>query len=176
LGLHGPDGESAGRLGGGMVFEVDEQSSTYRSDVRLHEAGTPNIANVIAFSDAIKFVEEIGFTEIKDYNSNLLEYLIQSLEKENELKSILAIYTQKDVNLNSGIISFEFKDVHAHDVAQILANSNVCVRSGHHCCRLLMNNFEVSALTRVSLHFYNTKQDIDKLIEVLKTVNKIMGK
>jgi cysteine desulfurase/selenocysteine lyase len=178
-------------VGGGTVSEYKENKSLYRSDIKYFETGTQNIEGVIASKIALDYLENIGLENIKNHNQELLKYFYESLEKEEniKIKYNLEIYSKeinpentsdkldKNENKNIGIISFNVKEVHSHDVAQILADDNVCVRSGHNCAQVLMKylkeKYNVNSVVRASFYFYNTEQDIDKLFISL---NKVIEK
>ncbi len=179
-------------FGGNMVSKVninnENKNNEYRSDVKLFEAGTQNIAGVIGFGAACDYLNIIGLDNIYEHNQELFKYFYQSLEKEENInvKNNLRIISQSNnlignfikLEKNIGIITFEIKNkegvsIHAHDAAQILADDNVCVRSGKHCADLLLQEIGVVASTRVSFYFYNTKEDIDQLfISVKKVLQK----
>jgi cysteine desulfurase/selenocysteine lyase len=178
-------------VGGGTVSEYKENKSLYRSDVKYFETGTQNIEGVIASKIALDYLENIGLENIKNHNQELLKYFYESLEKEEniKIKNNLETYSkdinsentfdklEKNENKNIGIISFNIKGVHSHDTAQILADDNVCVRSGHNCAQVLMKylkeKYNVISVVRASFYFYNTKEDVDKLFISL---NKVMQK
>lgn len=161
-------------VGGGMVGVVNELESNYRSDIKAFEAGTQNIPAVIGFAAAVDYLEKIGLDNIYNHNQELLKYFHEKLKQE-ENRNNIKIYSKENLENNIGIISFNIKNnsgelIHAHDVAQILADNNICVRSGHHCAALLMKKLEVSAVTRLSFYFYNTKEDIDLFFIAIKKV------
>jgi cysteine desulfurase/selenocysteine lyase len=157
-------------FGGGMVFEVGRKMSTYRSDVKAFEAGTNNLADVIASQEAVHYINKIGLSSIQKYNKELLEYTYSQIKEVFGGK--IDIYTEKDFTNNIGILSFDIKGVHPHDVAEILARDGVAIRSGHHCAKILMDDLGLSSVCRISLHIYNTKDDIDVFINSLKNVFK----
>lgn len=172
-------------VGGGIVSKVSEEEINYRSDIKLFEAGTQNIPAVIAFAEAIKYLENIKLESIYNHNQELLRYFYQKLEQEKigekdnekDLKNYLEIYSENDITKNIGIISFNLKNergeiVHAHDVAQILADNHVCVRSGKHCADIFMNRNNINSSVRVSFYLYNTKPEIDYFFEVIKEIIK----
>lgn len=148
--------------GGGMnqVFEAD---NTYelKTGVSKFEGGTPPIAEVIGLREAIKYLEDIGMDNIHKYEMELKEYMISELSKIDNIK----LYNKTST---SGILSFNIKDVFAQDTAIYLNHYNICVRAGNHCTKLLKDELNIKNTVRVSLYFYNTKEEIDKLIEVLK--------
>ena len=159
-------------FGGGMVWKVDQTDAQYRSDVQVFEAGTSNIAGVIGLGASMKYLESIGLKNIKHSIEELHRYAIEKLESMPFIK----IYSS-DSEHNVGIISFVFyksvthKDavniIHPHDVAQILSDKGIAVRSGHHCAQIYMKYIDETALTRVSIYFYNTKEEIDKMVDAM---------
>lgn len=169
-------------VGGGTVSEYKENKSLYRNDIKYFESGTQNIEGVIAAKVALDYLENIGLENIKNHNQELLKYFYESLEKEEniKIKNNLEIYSKyispvgDFTKSNIGIISFNIKGVHSHDTAQILADDNVCVRSGHNCAQVLMKylkeKYNISSVVRASFYFYNTKEDIDQLFISLQKV------
>ncbi|MFA6518390.1 MAG: SufS family cysteine desulfurase [Candidatus Shapirobacteria bacterium] len=155
------------KFGGGMIAEVGLLESTFSSGVEKFEGGTPPIAEAIGMGVAVDFIEKIGMTKIKKHEEELTAYLRFKLEKVAGIKTFSA--------WQSGIVAMEIAGVHPHDVAQILADRGVCVRAGHHCAMPLHKALGVEATTRVSLGIYNTKEDIDKLVEGLEAVKKIFN-
>jgi cysteine desulfurase/selenocysteine lyase len=160
-------------FGGGMVFEVSDESSTYRSDVKVFEAGTASIADVIAFGAAIDYVTSIGLSDIHDHVKEILVYAKNELESNFSDK--IKIYAA-DTESNAGIISFDVIGIHPHDVAEVLGRDSVCVRAGHHCAQPLMRHYEVTALSRISFYIYNDKADVDIFINSLKKVFEVFKK
>ena len=153
--------------GGGMnaTFTTDGYLELREIPVRL-EAGTPNIAGVIGLGAAIDYVNNIGIDNIKEYEHMLKRYLVSKLKKLD----FIEIYNE----FNSGsIVAFNIKNVFSQDTAVYLDKYNICVRAGNHCAKILNNVFNVNNTCRISLSFYNTKEEIDKLIEVLKNSGNI---
>ncbi len=161
--------------GGEMIQEVTSENTEFRELPHRLEAGTPNIAGVIATGVAIEYVVDIGFEKIRKHEKELLTYCIEKLTKEfgNDIK----IFGPKDINLRSGAISFTFKNHHPHDIASILDDKkNIAIRAGQHCAMPLhLETLKVAATARISFSIYNTKKDINKLIEELKEVDKILS-
>lgn len=157
--------------GGGMIDEVKIDSSTYAESPQKFEAGTPNIMGAIALSTAIDYLNEIGMDNIRNHEIILLDYAMQKLSDIAGLK-ILGPQNSKD---RTGLISFTINNIHAHDVSAVLNTFGVAVRSGHHCTMPLHNHLNIAASTRASFYFYNTKEDIDKLVEAIKHSIKILG-
>ena len=153
--------------GGGMnaIFTTDGYLELREIPVRL-EAGTPNIAGVIGLGAAIDYVNNIGIDNIKEYEHMLKRYLVSKLKQLD----FIEIYNE----FNSGsIVAFNIKNVFSQDTAVYLDKYNICVRAGNHCAKILNNVFNVNNTCRISLSFYNTKEEIDKLIEVLKNSGNI---
>jgi len=155
--------------GGDMIREVHKYETTWNDLPYKFEAGTPNIADVIGFGAAIDYLTKIGMDNVREHEVELTKYAI---EKLSEIKGI-HIYGTKDISKRGGVISFNFADVHPHDVAQIIDGEGIAVRSGHHCAQVLMERLNVAATSRVSFYIYNTKEDIDALVSSLNKVAKV---
>ena len=155
-------------LGGGMNESFDNENEVYLKDLpqRL-EAGTPNIAGVIGLGAAVDYLEKIGMDTISIYEQKLKSYLITKLEK---LPYIQIINEEAD----SGIVAFNVEDIFSQDVAYYLNKYNICVRAGNHCAKILKHSTGVKNTVRVSLYFYNTKEEIDSLVELLSNKEKII--
>lgn len=148
-------------FGGGMNASFDNSGYREYMDLpHLLEAGTPNIAGVIAFGDVIKYLKKIGMDKIHNYELELRKYAITRLK---EIPNII-IYNE---NKESGIITFNVKDIFAQDLAIYLNKYKICVRAGNHCAKILKDELKIKNTCRISLYFYNTKEEIDRLIEVL---------
>lgn len=158
-------------FGGGMINEVEFYKSTYSNQIPTKfEAGTPNISAVIGFSKAISYIQEIGIEEIEKYENCLANYLYENLKKIQDIK----IYSSKKPTIP--IISFTIKNIHSHDITTILDQQAIAVRGGHHCVMPFHTKQKISSTTRISLCFYNTKEEIDKIIQALKKLPKIYKK
>ena len=159
-----------GFFGGSMIDVVEKDKATWADDVSRFEAGTPNIAGVVGLVATLAYLEDIGGMEtIHDFVADLVKYAMQELGKIEGL----TMYTMSNAQKNTGIISFTIDGTHPHDIAQIAGQNNVAIRAGHHCAMPLMGELGVSATARMSLYFYNTKDDIDRLILSLKKTIKI---
>lgn len=152
-------------VGGGMngSFSVDGEIS-YNEQPYFYEAGTPNIADIIGFGSVISYLNNIGMDNIHTYERELKNYALKRLK---EIDNII-IYNE---NSESGIITFNYKDIFAQDLAIYLNKYNICLRSGNHCAKILKEEISIKNTCRLSLYFYNTKEEIDKLVEVLKNPN-----
>ena len=148
-------------FGGGMnaSFEFDGVR-IYKEIPTLLEAGTPNIAGVIGFGKIIEYLNNIGMDKIHAYELELREYAIKRLK---EIDNII-LYNEK---ATSGIITFNMKGIFPQDLAIYLNKYHICVRAGSHCAKILKDDLGIKNTVRISLYFYNTKEEIDKLIEVL---------
>ena len=155
--------------GGDMIREVHKYETTWNDLPYKFEAGTPNIADVVGFGAAIDYLTNVGMDNIREHEVELTKYAI---EKLSEVKG-LHIYGTKDISKRGGVISFNFADVHPHDVAQIVDGEGIAVRSGHHCAQVLMERLDVAATSRASFYIYNTKGEVDVLINALNKVAKV---
>jgi len=153
--------------GGGMnaIFNKDGYYELREIPTRL-EAGTPNIEGVIALGEVINYLSNIGMDKIYNYEHNLRDYLVSELEKLD----FIEIYNKDN---NSAIVAFNIKGVFSQDTAVYLDKYNICVRAGNHCAKILNNVFPVNNTCRISLSFYNTKEEVDVLINVLKNSKNI---
>jgi cysteine desulfurase/selenocysteine lyase len=149
-------------VGGGMVDEVELYSHTYLELPERLEAGTPPIAEVIGLAPALNYILKIGHDTILNHSKKLQQYLLEALKERSYIK----VYNPKS---DIGIVTFNIQDVHAHDVQSFLSESNIAVRTGHHCAKLLQKRLKTSATIRVSFQIYNDTNDIDKLLDVLDT-------
>ncbi len=155
--------------GGDMIREVHKYETTWNDLPYKFEAGTPNIADVIGFGSAIDYLSQLGMETVRKHEMELTQY---ALDKMSQIKGIV-IYGPKDVSKRGGVISFNFHDVHPHDVATIVDREGIAIRSGHHCAQVLMEKLDVAATNRASFYIYNTKQDVDKLIQSLEKVSEL---
>lgn len=152
--------------GGDMILRVTFEETTYNDLPYKFEAGTPNIAGIVGLGAAVEFLQRTGLDKISAHEHELLEYATERLKRIDGLR-IIGNAEQK-----AGIISFLLDDVHPHDVAHELDCFGIAARAGHHCAQPVMDRFGVPATTRVSLGMYNTKREIDLLVEVLPEIRK----
>lgn len=157
--------------GGDMIEYVSEQNATFAELPYKFEAGTQNVEGAIGLTAAIDYIQKIGFENIKNIEEELTKY---ALEKMKEIPYV-TIIGPKNIENRSSVISFIVEDVHPHDVASILDNYGIAIRSGHHCAQPLMKYLEVNATSRISFYFYNKKEDVDKFIEALEKVRGWLG-
>ena len=159
-------------LGGDMIEYVYEQETTFADLPNKFEAGTQNAAGVVALGVAVDYINKIGYKKIQKIENELTQYCLKELKK---LK-FLDIYCTNDAEKHSGVISFNVKGIHPHDVSTILDKHNVFVRAGNHCAQPLLRYLGLDSTCRVSLSIYNNKQDIDRLIAALKDVYELFKK
>ncbi len=155
-----------------MIEYVHEQDTTYAPLPNKFEAGTQNVGGVIGLGAAIDYIENIGYDKIEKIEEEILSY---AREKLSNLP-YLTLYMPKDIKRHSGVISFNIKGVHPHDVASILDSKGVCVRSGNHCAQPLMRFLGIDSTCRASFYFYNTKEDVDRLTNALEEAYNMFRK
>ncbi len=156
-------------FGGDMIKEVHVAETTWNDIPWKFEAGTPNIADVIAFGKALEYFNDIGIENISRHEQHLLAY---AREKLAMLPGII-FYGPQNHGMSGGILSFNIPTVHAHDVAAILNEEGIAIRAGHHCAQPLMEALKVAATARLSFYVYNDEADIDRTFEALKKVYNI---
>ena len=155
--------------GGDMIREVHKYETTWNDLPYKFEAGTPNIADVIGFKTAIEYLQKIGMENIRNHELELTKYALEQMEKVPGI----TLYGAKEPEKRGGVVSFNFNDVHPHDVGTIIDKDGVAIRSGHHCAQVLMEKLNVAATNRASFYIYTTKEEIDVLISALQNVAKV---
>lgn len=148
-------------MGGGMNESFTDDLVVFKALPERLEAGTINIAGIIAFNEALNFVDKVGIENINEYESKLKKYLVSKLEEI----SYVDIYNK---NTDASIVTINVKGVFASDLALYLNSKNICVRAGNHCVKMLKEETGVSNTVRISLAYYNTLEEIDYLVNVLK--------
>ncbi|WP_192350523.1 cysteine desulfurase [Algoriphagus sp. Y33] len=156
--------------GGEMIKEVTFEKTTYNDIPFKFEAGTPNIADVIAFKTAVEFINELGKEAIKAHEDELLAYANEQLM---QIKGFIPVGTAKE---KVSVISFNINGMHPYDVGMMLDANGIAVRTGHHCTQPLMKRFGLEGTVRASFSVYNTKSEIDKLVEGVSRIAKIKNK
>ena len=157
--------------GGDMIEYVEEQSTTFAELPAKFEAGTQNVGGAAGLNAAIEYIESVGFDEIEFIEQKLTNYAISRLR---ELPYIDLYGCDSSRNNKAGIVPFNVKDVHPHDVATILDAEGVAIRAGHHCAQPLHKYLGINASCRASFYLYNSLDDVDKLIDVLTKVRKVL--
>lgn len=155
--------------GGDMIESVTFEKTTYNGLPYKFEAGTPDIAGVIGLGAAIDYVNHLGLKNIAAYENELLEYATKRLAEE---KGIELVGTAKD---KVSVLSFLMEGVHPHDVGTILDQEGVAIRTGHHCAQPVMDRLNIAATCRASFALYNTKREIDALVQALRKVREVFG-
>ena len=150
-------------MGGDMIEYVYEQETTYAPLPNKFEAGTQNVEGVVGLGAAIDYIQNLGYDKMQELENDVLAYARQELSKLD----FLTLYMTPNEKNHSSVISFNIKGVHPHDVASILDSEGVCVRSGNHCAQPLMRFLGIDSTCRASFYFYNTKEDVDRLIHAL---------
>ena len=151
-------------FGGGMIGVVEEKSSTWAILPDKFEAGTPLLAEAAGLGATIKYLEDIGLENIKSYTKELTKYLYDELSKISNIK----IYGTNEICDRVSLVSFNLEGVHPHDLTSFLDEKGICIRAGHQCTQPLLGKLVAYSVARASLYFYNTKEEIDFFIQVLK--------
>ena len=153
--------------GGGMISEVLKDNVIFANSPTRFEAGTMQTAEVVAFSESIRFIENLGIKNIQTHENEILEYGIEKLRKNNSINLI------GNPKVRGSVICFTMKGVHPHDIATILDEDGVAIRAGHHCCQILHDKLGISATARASIGVYNSKDDIDILCKAIDNCKKV---
>ena len=159
-------------FGGDMVEYVHEQETTFNVLPYKFEAGTQNVESAVGLSKAIDYLNEIGMDNVEKIEKELMSYAMEEISKLDYVN----IYGPKDIEKRGGVLSFEIQGVHPHDVASIFDTVGVCIRAGNHCAQPLMRYMGINATSRASIYFYNTKEDIDRLVEAIKKTYDMFSK
>jgi cysteine desulfurase/selenocysteine lyase len=158
-------------LGGGeMISEVTLEKTTYNDLPHKFEAGTPNIAGAVALGAAVDYLRNLDMKNVRKHEMELTEYALSRLKEISQIE----IYGPLDITQRGCVVSFNIKGVHPHDVAQILDSEGIAIRSGHACAMPLMKKLGVESVCRASFYIYNTKEDVDSLVNGLMKVKTVM--
>jgi cysteine desulfurase/selenocysteine lyase len=155
--------------GGHMISKVTREGSTWADPPAKFEAGTSPIAEAVGLGAAVDFIEGIGTDALWEHNRDIAQYAIERLSEVPGL----TIHGPRDERV--ALVSFALEGIHPHDVAEILGRDQICVRAGHHCAQVLMKRLGVTATTRASFAVHSTREDVDKLVEGLATVQRIFA-
>jgi cysteine desulfurase / selenocysteine lyase len=155
--------------GGEMIREVHLYESTYKDPPFKFEAGTTDIAGAIGLGTAVDYLSKIGFRNVRNHERELASYTLDKLQRIKHMK----IFGPEDSAMRGGVVSFNLADVHAHDMASLLDEDGVAVRSGHHCAQPLMERLGIESTTRASLYLYNTEAEIDRLVESIGRAGRV---
>jgi cysteine desulfurase/selenocysteine lyase len=157
--------------GGGMIEEVWLDHSTWADVPERFEAGTPNVADVVALGAAVDYLSDLRMANVRTHEMAITSRAIETL---SEIQGV-QIFGPLDVRLRGGVVSFNVDDVHPHDVATVLDSEGVAIRGGHHCCQPLMRRLNVTATARASFYVYNDERDVDSLARALFRVKEIFS-
>ncbi len=157
--------------GGDMISAVWRDRVRFNELPYKFEAGTPNIADVIATGSAIDYLQKLGMDNIRAHEIDLTGYALGRLSEIPDA----TVYGPGDATCRGGVISFNFADVHPHDIGQILNDAGIAIRAGHHCCQPLMRDLKVTGTARASFYIYNTKEEIDLFLDALQEADRVMG-
>jgi cysteine desulfurase/selenocysteine lyase len=155
--------------GGDMIKEVHKYETRYNDLPYKFEGGTPNIADVIGFGAAIDYLKNLGMDKVRQHEIDLTDYALDAL---SGIKGI-TLYGPPDTAHRGGVVSFNIGDIHPHDLATIMNDHGVAIRSGHHCAQVLMERLDVAATSRASFYIYNTKEEIDTFIGALQDARRL---
>lgn len=156
--------------GGEMIEYVTENDATFAPLPQKFEAGTPNVSGAVGLAAAIDYIESIGYDKIREIEEDLISYALEKLRKLSNITIYGNLHEER-----TGVIAFNVLDVHPHDTSSILDGDGIAIRAGHHCAQPLMRYLGVASTCRASFYFYNTREDVDKFIESLSKVRRVLG-
>ena len=159
--------------GGNMIADVRLDGFTTAPVPAKFEAGTPPITEAVGLGAAVEYLEAIGMAEVRRHEMELTRYAIDALK--DRYQDDITIHGPDNVEVRGGVLSFAFRDIHPHDISQVLDERNVCVRAGHHCAKPLMRLLGANATARASLYLYNDRSDVDALVDALDGATDIFG-
>ena len=161
-------------LGGGeMILDVRKDGFVPNRIPHKFEAGTPPIAEIVGLGAAVGFLEGLGMEQVREHEVSLTAYALRTLHER--YGGDLAVHGPAEPTCRGGVLSMSFRDIHPHDLSQVLDDRGVCVRAGHHCAKPLMRHLGVAATTRASLYVYNDTSDVDALAEALGAAGDFFG-
>jgi len=160
--------------GGGMIFEVDTQNSTWEKPPYKFEAGTPDVGGAVGLAKAIQYLRELGMTNVRSHEVELNAYALEAFRKAGLTLSSLNILGPTDPQKRTGLISFYLAGMHAHDISAILDQRGVAVRSGFHCAMPLHQHLKLGPTCRASWYIYNDTTDIDALLAGVLEASRIL--
>ncbi|MBI4055284.1 MAG: cysteine desulfurase [Elusimicrobia bacterium] len=158
--------------GGGIIREVERTSATFAEVPMKFEAGTPHIAGIIAFDAALDYLESIGMDQIQEHEKSLTAPALKRLREDPEV----TLYSPSDPGLQGGVLSFNLRGIHPHDLGTILDSVGVAIRAGHHCSQILMKRLNVSATARASFYLYNTEEELDTFFQGIEKAKRIFSR
>ena len=161
-------------LGGGeMILDVRRDGFTPNELPHKFEAGTPPIAEIIGLGAAVDFLDSLGMENVRQHEIALTDYALRSLN--DKYGDEIVIHGPSDPLQRGGVISLEYRDVHPHDLSQVLDQRGICIRAGHHCAKPLMKELGVVATSRASMYLYNDESDVDALVDSLESAGEMFA-
>lgn len=158
-------------LGGGeMIMEVHAETSTYKGPPWRFEAGTMNIAQSVGLGAAVDYLSDLGMKNVREHEREITAYAMEKLTEAGA-----RIFGPGDPDARGGAVSFWYRDIHPHDLAQVLGQEGVAIRASHHCAQPLMRRLGVPATARASFYVYNTTDEVDRLVEALGKAREVFG-
>jgi cysteine desulfurase / selenocysteine lyase len=159
-------------LGGGeMISEVSRDVSSYNVLPWKYEAGTPNIADVVAYGAAIDYLEGVGMEAVREHERQLAGYVLERLASQPDV----TIYGPRDAAARGAVVAFNLGQLHPHDVGAVVDYEGVAIRAGHHCCQVLAKKLDLAATARASFYLYNTEAEVDALVNALDRAREVFG-
>jgi cysteine desulfurase / selenocysteine lyase len=155
--------------GGGMIREVFEDRATWAPLPEKFDAGTPNVADAIAFGVALDYLDAIGMKNVRAHEIEVTGYALEQLSSVADLR----VYGPRDPHVRTGVVSFNLDGVHPHDAGTVLDEAGIAVRAGHHCCQPLHRALDVAATLRASFYIYNSADEVDALVDALATARLV---
>ncbi len=155
--------------GGGMIREVFEDHATWAPLPEKFDGGTPNVADSIAFGVAIDYLEALGMANVRAHEVDVAGYALERLASVPDV----TVYGPRDPWMRTGVVSFNLEGVHPHDAGTVLDEAGIAVRAGHHCCQPLHRVLDVAATLRASFYIYNSRDEVDALVEALATARRL---
>jgi len=155
--------------GGGMIREVFEDRATWAPLPEKFDAGTPNIADAIALGVAADYLDNLGMPNVRAHEIDVAGYALERLAEVPDVR----VYGPRDQSLRTGVVSFNLEGVHPHDAGTVLDEAGIAVRAGHHCCQPLHRLLDVAATLRASFYIYNSRDEVDALVDALNTARRL---
>ena len=155
--------------GGDMIKEVHKHETTFNDVPWKFEAGTPNIAGAVGLGAAVDYLQSLGMENVRRHEIGLMQYALEEMQKVHDIN----IYGPKDAERKGGVISFNLNGMHSHDIASVLNDDGIAIRSGHHCAMPLLEKLGICDACRASFYIYTKKQEIDALVQGLRRARKI---
>jgi cysteine desulfurase/selenocysteine lyase len=157
--------------GGDMILTVSLEESTWNDIPHRFEAGTPNIAGVVAFGTAVDYLRSLGMDKVRAHEVKLVDYALRRL---GDVPGV-TIFGPPDAEARGGVVSFDLEGVHPHDIGQVLDSYGVAIRTGHHCAQPVMTALNVPATARASFYIYNTPAEVDSLVRAVEESARFFG-